>query len=480
VPGGGTRAAGSRPTARGRGTPVPADARTLPADADQAAFGEVLRRSRVRAGLSQEALAERAGLAPAAVSALERGVRRRPYPHTLAALAEALELPPAERAALAGAAGPSPHAGRPARASADQPLPPSNLPLPRTALIGRDRELAQVRDLLAGPTTHLVSVTGVGGAGKTRLGLQAAAELRRRFADGVWWVELAPLADPELVVPAAAAVLGVRAAPGTPLLEEGLALHNVLGDEVGAAWAQFNLGHVFMNRCDWARASPLLEESLRRYRALGDVRRIGIACTMLGAVIARLGELDLTAALLREGLAKLQAVGDRAYMVPCLLTVASVAAETGQPVPAARLLGAADALGEALGATILAPVNRLTHDMALETIGTRLGAAELAAARAQGRALRLDEALAEADLAAERVSLPAPRATTTAARPPDTLTPREHDVLRLLADGYSDRQIAATLGIAPATARVHVHHVLGKLGLRSRWQVGDRAKRLHH
>jgi DNA-binding NarL/FixJ family response regulator len=56
----------------------------------------------------------------------------------------------------------------------------------------------------------------------------------------------------------------------------------------------------------------------------------------------------------------------------------------------------------------------------------------------------------------------------------EALTRREQDVVRLLAAGYSDRQIASALGITPGTAAVHVHHVLRKLGLRSRWQVGDR------
>ncbi|MBV9359413.1 MAG: helix-turn-helix domain-containing protein [Chloroflexi bacterium] len=218
MPGGGARAASSRPTARDRGTPAPAGARNLPGDTDQTAFGEVLRRFRVRAGLSQEALAERAGLAPAAVSALERGVRRRPYPHTVAALAEALGLPAAERAAFGEAAGRPPQSDRAARASAEQQLPQSNLPQLRTTLIGREREVAQVRDLLAGPTDRLVTVTGVGGAGKTSLGLQAASELRRRFPDGVWLVELAPVADPALVPHAIADVLELRqAGSGAPV-----------------------------------------------------------------------------------------------------------------------------------------------------------------------------------------------------------------------------------------------------------------------
>src|SRR4051812_19910800 len=156
------------------------------------ALGAQLRGYRERAGLSQEALAERAGLAVAAISALERGVRRRPFPHTLAALAEALDLSPAERAAFIAAARPAgepattadgatnrgapgptqgaqgPEAPAPAQgvgartspvstehatagptAPGDPPAtPPSNLPLAATPLIGREREAAALADLL--------------------------------------------------------------------------------------------------------------------------------------------------------------------------------------------------------------------------------------------------------------------------------------------------------------------------------------------
>jgi predicted ATPase/transcriptional regulator with XRE-family HTH domain len=171
---------------------------------------------RLRAGLTQEALAERAGLAAGAVQALERGVRRAPYPHTLAALADALGLTPEERAALVAAAPPRAAAAK--RAAPDPAhLPPSNVPAPRTPLIGRADELAGLGALLTDATTRLVTVTGVGGTGKTCLAFRVAEDLRRHFADGVWLVELAPLGEPELVARTVAAVLGVPEGRGGPL-----------------------------------------------------------------------------------------------------------------------------------------------------------------------------------------------------------------------------------------------------------------------
>jgi predicted ATPase/class 3 adenylate cyclase len=84
----------------------------------------------------------------------------------------------------------------------------ANLPIQPGPLIGRERELASVIKLLS--TARLVTLTGPGGSGKTRLALQAAAELVEEYRDGLWWVGLAALRDPELVEPTIAQVLGAR------------------------------------------------------------------------------------------------------------------------------------------------------------------------------------------------------------------------------------------------------------------------------
>jgi len=86
-----------------------------------------------------------------------------------------------------------------------------------SSFIGREAELAAVRRLVAG--SRLVTLTGVGGAGKTRLGLQLAAGLADGAGDGVWFADLAPLQDPGLVAVTVADVLGVGQQPGRPVLE---------------------------------------------------------------------------------------------------------------------------------------------------------------------------------------------------------------------------------------------------------------------
>jgi predicted ATPase/predicted negative regulator of RcsB-dependent stress response len=96
---------------------------------------------------------------------------------------------------------------------------PHNLPLQPTPFIGREKELAALDELVARETVRLVTLTGAGGAGKTRLALQAAADLIERFGDGTWVVDLAPVDTAPYVIPAVARTLGVRESSGRPALD---------------------------------------------------------------------------------------------------------------------------------------------------------------------------------------------------------------------------------------------------------------------
>jgi predicted ATPase/Tfp pilus assembly protein PilF len=109
-------------------------------------------------------------------------------------------------------------AERSGRAEESRARPPtSRLPIALTSLVGREDELAEIRRLL--PSTRLLTLTGAGGCGKTRLALASAAEAAGEYPDGVYLVHLAPLADPALVPSAVVAAIGAREAPGRPVME---------------------------------------------------------------------------------------------------------------------------------------------------------------------------------------------------------------------------------------------------------------------
>jgi len=175
----------------------------------QRSFGEVLRRFRVSAGLTQEALAERAGLSARGLSDLERGSRRSPHPDTVRRLAEALELQREDHAVLAESAVVDPDVASQAD-RVDYASGLRKLPRPLTPLIGREDHLARVRQILEREDVRLLTLVGPAGTGKTRLAIAIAVTCAEAFAHGAVLVELGPVTGAEFVPAAIARALGIR------------------------------------------------------------------------------------------------------------------------------------------------------------------------------------------------------------------------------------------------------------------------------
>jgi non-specific serine/threonine protein kinase len=171
-------------------------------------FGERVRRRRRALDLTQAALARRAGCAAITIQKIEAG-ERRPSRQVAELLAAALEVPAGERADFVRRArGEAPRSAPPERATAAEGGLPHNLPAAPNAFVGRQEALAHVEVLLE--RARLVTLTGPGGTGKTRLALQVARQALAGFADGVWFVPLASLRAPEQVGLAVADALGLR------------------------------------------------------------------------------------------------------------------------------------------------------------------------------------------------------------------------------------------------------------------------------
>jgi non-specific serine/threonine protein kinase len=255
------------------------------------------------------------------------------------------------------------------------------------------------------------------------------------------------------------------------LNEAALAAFRDLGDTVAhaaptASLMLGNLAGVALSQGDDARASRLADEALALQRRAGFAWGMADSLLILARVARNRSEPARSAALARESLELAWGNRDLQQIVAALDQLALLAAETGAVERAATLFGASERLYELLGVPP-DPGKDGSRERAIATVRDRLGEDAFVAALAAGRALTLDEVV----VGATRIEA-APDTPLTgipvAVASHHGLTPREREVLALLAEGRSDPEIAEVLFVSQHTVGNHVVNILGKLGVPSR------------
>ncbi len=225
------------------------------------------------------------------------------------------------------------------------------------------------------------------------------------------------------------------------------------------------LGRIALAQGDTARATTYLDEGLRQLREQDFIWRLSDTLRSLGDLARDRGDLNGAMERYAESAKLAEEHGDRLFLANALTGIASVAAARRQPERAARLYGAAEALREELG-TPDEGWERPAHERRVALVRAALSPEAFSAAWAAGVALPMDAVIAEALADAGPVEAPGLPAANPKYAP--GLTSREGEVLRLLAQGMTDREIAEVLLISPRTVGGHVTNLLTKLGVESR------------
>jgi DNA-binding CsgD family transcriptional regulator/tetratricopeptide (TPR) repeat protein len=249
----------------------------------------------------------------------------------------------------------------------------------------------------------------------------------------------------------------------SPLLEECLALSQEVGYKEGIAAYYCLSGQLALSWKDLVTARSLAEKSVTLYRELGHRHGTANSLALLGGVLATEGDYTAAQALFEQSLTISCELNEKWVASVYLVVLGEVAAAQQKLAWAAQLWGAAEALRDAFGVPI--PLaQRADYDRSFSAARVHLGERAFAAAWAQGRDMTPQQALA----AQGQKPIPTPTTTVSPSTYPAGLTAREVEVLRLLAGGLTDHQIAAKLVLSPRTVHAHISSIYSKLGVTSR------------
>ena len=280
-------------------------------------------------------------------------------------------------------------------------------------------------------------------------------------------------------------------------LKEGLAVHDQVGNAWVTGWFVSLFGEIALRQGDIPRARFLLDAGLKRHQQLGDQQGQALLYALLAQAAASEHDFTLARTMAAQSLELARAVRDTGSLILCLEKLADVVASQGEPEWAAVLWGAAEHYREASNAT-LPLVERLGRAHRIEPAKRLLGEQIFAERWAEGKSMTAEQAIAvppthgwtskalmpargkpQVHRKGPPHPTPAPLPLRDVAQPLlDPLSQRELEVLQLVAAGDSNQEIATALVVAPGTVKLHVSHILSKLGVKSRTRAILRARDL--
>ncbi len=263
--------------------------------------------------------------------------------------------------------------------------------------------------------------------------------------------------------------------------EEAITLAQAQGDTWCVAASLNGLARVAHHSGDLEQAVALYEQSLTLAELIGDHHGAAASLRCLGQIAMAHGEATEAAARNAAAAQRYLQIKDLANLPHCLESLAGALLGCGYPLLAGQLLGAAGVLRDETGVPIDGH-DRIAYEQFRAAIRDALGDSVLAAAQQAGRTAVLGDLVASAVATARTVARPRRRPRVSRVDAETGLTRRELDILGLLADGKTDREIAAALSISHDTARKHVSNILGKLQVNTRAAavtVALRRKLLH-
>ncbi len=246
--------------------------------------------------------------------------------------------------------------------------------------------------------------------------------------------------------------------------EEALGIYRNIGDSNWAAFALNSLGHTGYERGEIDLAASRFEEALVEFQQSGNIVGAGMVLTNLAKIARTRGDYQRAGELFCESLGLRWQLGDRPGLEGCLRGLASVCMLTGRLEKAAHLYGAAEGLRESIGALPRAQSQR--YDQFVKRLRTGLGEENFRRLWDSGRNTPLLETVTDA--LSGQTWCSNQRDSASRSRNPLELTPRELEVLALIRDGCSNKEIGVALFVTERTAQTHVQHILNKLNVSTR------------